>query len=345
MQINLITTLPPRAPRRAGEGPGTATAGGRCRGPGGVFWGTRWGRGGPVPSGKVWGAIAILPAKRPQGRSCARTRVHTRARIHARPPGGTKAALWFGARLPGPGGWHWHGAGSLKGRPVCGQPARQGCQRGLAVGTQRRGTQGQRASTGHPPQRPRLQLEGPGRCAPLRLHGRAGTRGHTRAHACTHVGAGTRRRARAEALASTLARVCVYIYICRHICTHARAHHSLPPSPCWHHWVVCVPCRASVSPSSQPRRPQRWDPPRLTPRAAPMGPHAPPHPQAAPTPGGGRPGDRKGRWKPPLQSSTHSMGAGLTPPPQPAPYLSSQMPLQDPGARKRREIWARIKRN
>lgn len=182
-----------------------------------------------MPSGKVWGAIAILPAKRPQGRSCARTRVHTRARIHARPPGGTKAALWFGARLPGPGGWHWHGAGSLKGRPVCGQPARQGCQRGLAVGTQRRGTQGQRASTGHPPQRPRLQLEGPGRCAPLRLHGRAGTRGHTRAHACTHVGAGTRRRARAEALASTLARVCVYIYIYMQAHLHTRT--CTPQSP------------------------------------------------------------------------------------------------------------------
>lgn len=182
-----------------------------------------------MPSGKVWGAIAILPAKRPQGRSCARTRVHTRARIHARPPGGTKAALWFGARLPGPGGWHWHGAGSLKGRPVCGQPARQGCQRGLAVGTQRRGTQGQRASTGHPPQRPRLQLEGPGRCAPLRLHGRAGTRGHTRAHACTHVGAGTRRRARAEALASTLARVCVYIYIYAGTSAHTHVHTTVSP--------------------------------------------------------------------------------------------------------------------
>lgn len=175
MQINLITTLPPRAPRRAGEGPGTATAGGRCRGPGGVFWDKAGGARCHLGRfGERWQYSQRSDRRDARARAHACTRVHGYPRTPSRRHKGGSVVR---CPAPGPGGWRWHGAGSLKGRPVCGQPARPGCQRGLAVGTQRRGTQGQRASTGHPPQRPRLQLEGPGRRSPLRL----------RAHACTRV--------------------------------------------------------------------------------------------------------------------------------------------------------------
>lgn len=176
----------------------------------------------------------MLPAARMQGHVCARARARTHMRAQAckylcTPARRHKGGSVVRCPAPGPGGWRWHGAGRLKGRPVCGQPARPGCQRGLAAGTQRRRAQGQRASTGRPPQRPRLQLEGRGRCTPgaagcahacTRMHTHMHTYAHTHAHmhACTCIW----RHAHTSMYAHGCMRAHAHMHTRVH--THAQAH-------------------------------------------------------------------------------------------------------------------------
>lgn len=90
VQINLITTLPPRAPRRAGEGPGTATAGGRCWGPSGIFFG-----GAGASWGHLGGDGSAASRAHAGTRVCTQTHMcaHTRAQRH-------KGGSVVGTRLP-----------------------------------------------------------------------------------------------------------------------------------------------------------------------------------------------------------------------------------------------------
>lgn len=228
MQINLITTLPPRAPRRAGEGPGTATAGGRCRGPGGVFWGTRWGGGGPGAIREGLGSDRNTPSEATAG---TLVRAHTRAHACTYPRAPTRRHKGGSVvRCPAPRPrWVALARRGVPERQAC---VRAACPPGMPTRPRRRhpAPRNPRAASQHRAPAPTASAAA-GRAGEMRSLALAWARGHTWAHAGARVyarGRGhTPTRARGGTRVHACARVYIYIYMQAHL--HTRT--CTPQSP------------------------------------------------------------------------------------------------------------------